>query len=188
MKKPYAKLDKGSLLIASPDMETSMFSRSVILLCEHGISGSFGLILNKPLSAEVAEDFVFSDKIVNPKVHFYMGGPLHAHQMMMLHSCSEHKDHIVEICPSVYLGGDLSFFQEMITAESGPEIHLYLGHCSWAAGQLEREFLDGLWILSAGKNEDVFFEQPEVLWAQTLLDLGGKYASWSTVPENLFLN
>lgn len=188
MSKPYAKLDRGSLLISSPDIEPGVFSRSVILLCEHSVNGSFGLILNKSFHFDTTDDFSFFDRAANPKVRFCMGGPVQAHQMMLLHSCSDLVDQSLEICPSVYLGGDVTFLQECLADESGPAVNLCFGYTGWQAGQLEREFLDGLWFLSPGNFDRVFSSCPEMLWSTILLSLGGKYASLSTVPENLLLN
>lgn len=188
MSKMYAKLDRGSLLIASPDIGPGIFARSVILLCEHSMNGSLGLILNKPFRFESSEDISFLDKSANPRVRFCMGGSVQAHQMMLLHSSSELADQSLEICSSVYLGGDVTFLQECLSDELGPAVNLCFGYSGWQAGQLEREFLDGLWFLSPGNSEDVFSPNPEMLWSKTLLRLGGKYASLSTVPENLLVN
>ena len=46
---PYSHLEKGTFLIATPDIETGIFFRGVLLLCEHTTSGSFGIIINKNL-------------------------------------------------------------------------------------------------------------------------------------------
>ncbi|ADZ18156.1 MULTISPECIES: YqgE/AlgH family protein [Chlamydia] len=185
---PYAILEKGSLLLASPDTDQGVFARSVILLCEHSLNGSFGLILNKTLGLEIADDIFTVDKVSNNNIRFCMGGPLQANQMMLLHSCSEIPEQTLEICPSVYLGGDLSFLQEIASSETGPMINLCFGYSGWQAGQLEREFLDGNWFLAPASYEYVFTDCPENLWSMILKDLGGKYASLSTVPENLLLN
>ncbi|WP_035416802.1 YqgE/AlgH family protein [Chlamydia pneumoniae] len=188
MKIPYARLEKGSLLVASPDMNQGVFARSVILLCEHSLNGSFGLILNKTLGFEISDDIFTFEKVSNHNIRFCMGGPLQANQMMLLHSCSEIPEQTLEICPSVYLGGDLPFLQEIASSESGPEINLCFGYSGWQAGQLEKEFLSNDWFLAPGNKDYVFYSEPEDLWALVLKDLGGKYASLSTVPDNLLLN
>lgn len=67
-------------------------------------------------------------------------------------------------------------------------MYLCFGYSGWQAGQLEREFLDGNWFLAPASYDYVFTDDPENLWSQILKDLGGRYASLATVPENLFLN
>jgi putative transcriptional regulator len=58
----------GVLLIAPPMLNDANFRRSVVLLCEHGPEGSFGLILNRPLTlklSEVVEDFERSEQVLS---------------------------------------------------------------------------------------------------------------------------
>ncbi|MGH2639199.1 MAG: YqgE/AlgH family protein, partial [Rhabdochlamydiaceae bacterium] len=81
---PYAQLTKGSLLLASPDIDTGLYFRGVILLCEHGPTGSFGLLVNKPLEIEIPEDIINLKEIPNPHVQVRAGGPLQPNQMMLL--------------------------------------------------------------------------------------------------------
>ncbi|MCI5051763.1 MAG: YqgE/AlgH family protein, partial [Simkaniaceae bacterium] len=55
-------------------------------------------------------------------------------------------------------------------------------------GKLEREFLDGDWFLTPAKAEDVFTTPPDKLWQNMLRGMGGKYSSYSMIPEDLSLN
>ena len=95
---------------------------------------------------------------------------------------------MLPLCNDVYLGGDLQFLQEAITDGQGPEILLCFGYAGWGAGQLEKEFLNGNWLLLPGKANFVFSADPSKLWASLLRELGGKYASMSLIPEDLSLN
>lgn len=185
---PYASLEKGAFLVASPDMTQGVFSRSVILLCEHSFAGSFGLILNKLLSFDVSDDVFSQNKVTNGSVRFCMGGPIQANQMMLLHSSEDKSAQALEICRGVYLGGDVPFLQGSMSDPNGPSLFLCFGYSGWQNGQLEREFLDGNWLLSPASSEYVFQSDPGELWSMILRDLGGKYASFSTVPEDIFLN
>lgn len=184
---PYANIEKGTLLIASPDLDNGVFSRSIILLCEHTKEMSFGVILNKPLDLEFSEEIgFFFDKSNIEKFRFCMGGPLQANHMMILHS-NESCKNAIEICPEVFLGGDANLFQNFNT-ESNPVVNVYFGFVSWDSGQLEQEFFDGLWFISKASKDYVFFNPIEDLWKVILKDMGGKYASISAVPKDLSLN
>ena len=95
----------------------------------------------------------------------------------------------LNICDGVYLGGDLQFLQESITDETGPDIiYLCFGYAGWGAGQLEREFLDGSWLLYPSSSHLLFHVPPEKLWQTLLKEMGGKYATLSMIPEDLTLN
>lgn len=185
---PYSHLEKGTFLIATPDVESGFFFRSVLLLCEHNPSGSFGIIINKPLELELPEELLSLEGISNPRVGIRAGGPMQTNQMMLIHSSDVITDQTIEICDGVYLGGDLQFLQEAIQNTEGPYIHLCFGYTGWHAGQLEREFLDGGWFLHPATSEHIFETPPEKLWQTLLREMGGKYASLSMIPEDLTVN
>ncbi len=184
----YAQISKGTFLISSPDMDTGFFSRSVILICEHTPTGSFGLVINKNIELELPEEVIELDQLANPNIDFRAGGPLQTNQMMILHASYENKDRTLEIAEGVLLGGDLQFLQESITNENGPAIRLFFGYTGWAAGQLEREFLNGNWFVCPGTAKHLFETPTEKVWQSVLREMGGKYATLSMIPEDLSLN
>lgn len=185
---PYSHLEKGTFLIATPDVETGMFFRSVLLLCEHSPTGSFGIVINKDLDLELPEEILSLDQLSNPHVSIRAGGPVQTNQMMLLHSSNAIPEQTIEICEGVYLGGDLQFLQEAVVNEGGPNLRLCFGYSGWQAGQLEREFLDGGWFLCPASSKHIFETPPEKLWGELLRELGGRYATLSMIPEDLSVN
>jgi putative transcriptional regulator len=185
---PYSQIQKGTFLIATPDIENGIFFRGVVLVCEHSPNGSFGLVINKPLDLELPEEIINIHKLANPRVGVRAGGPVQTNQMMLLHTSEDIPHQTLKISDGVYLGGDLQFLQESITDESGPEIHLCFGYAGWGAGQLEREFLDGNWFLHPASARLIFNTSADKLWQTLLREMGGKYATLSMIPEDLSLN
>ena len=184
---PYSLLKKGALLIASPEISSGIFSRSVILLCEHSPAGSFGLIVNKPLHIDIPEDLLDLKTVSNTKIHMRTAGPIQPNQMMLLHNCKE-LEQTLKVTEDVFLGGDLEFLQESIAKADGPSILLCFGYAGWGPGLLERDFMNGSWILTSGTSDYIFESPSDKLWQQTLRDKGGKYATLSLIPEDLSLN
>ena len=180
---PYSHLEKGTFLISTPDVESGMFFRSVLLLCEHSTTGSFGIIINKNLELELPEEILSIDQLNNERVSIRAGGPVQTNQMMLVHSSPNIPEQTIEICPGVYLGGDLQFLQEAISDTNGPIMRLCFGYAGWQAGQLEREFLDGGWFIHPATASHIFDTPPEKLWQILLRELGGKYATLSMIPE-----
>ena len=45
---PTMEPQRGSLLVATPQLEDPNFRRSVVLMIEHGFEGSLGVVLNRP--------------------------------------------------------------------------------------------------------------------------------------------
>lgn len=185
---PYSNLEKGTFLIATPDIDGGIFFRAVILICEHNPNGSFGLIINKSLNVELPEEILNPSILTNPHIGIRAGGPVQTNQMMLLHTSESIPTQSLSVAEGIHLGGDLTFLQEAIAQEEGPYIHLCFGYAGWAAGQLEREFLDGHWYLHPATAHHIFHTPPEKLWQTLLREMGGKYASLSMIPEDLTLN
>ena len=67
------ELAKGKFLIANPQLQGTYFGETVILLTDHDISGSMGLIVNRPTSialSALGPEFKGS----NREDHLYVGG------------------------------------------------------------------------------------------------------------------
>jgi len=185
---PYSNLAKGTLLIAAPDLDTGLFFRSVVLICEHNPTGSFGLILNKPVDMDLPSEIVNISTLANPRISMRAGGIIHTNQMMLLHSSPAFEGQTLEICENVFLGGDPDFLQKSIENPEGPSIRLCFGYSGWGPGQLERELLCGNWFLLPASEEHVFGMEPSKMWRLTLRNMGGKFANLSMIPEDLSLN
>ncbi|MDP1836324.1 MAG: YqgE/AlgH family protein [Chlamydiales bacterium] len=185
---PYSNIEKGTLLLATPEIDSGIFFRAVVVVCEHNPSGTFGLIINKPLDVELPEEVINVNQLANPRVGLRAGGPVQTNQMMLLHNYEDATQQMLQLCDGVFLGGDLQFLQEVVTDAEGPEVLLCFGYAGWGAGQLEREFLDGSWLLQQAKPDAIFTNDPDHLWQGLLRRMGGRYASLSLIPDDLTLN
>ena len=185
---PYSQIERGTFMIATPDIEGGIFFRSVVLVCEHNPNGSFGLVVNKSLDLELPEEIININQLSNTHVGIRAGGPVQTNQMMLLHTSDTIPQQTLEVCPGVFLGGDLQFLQDSLVDEGGPEIYLCFGYAGWGAGQLEREFLDGHWFLHPANERYIFDTPAEKLWQTLLREMGGKYSTLSMIPEDLSTN
>lgn len=179
---------RGCFLISSPEIDIPLFYRSVMLICEHNPSGSFALLMNKPLDIDLPEEVVNLRSAPNKRVSIRAGGPVQTNQMMLLHTTPSEKQQLLAITDGVYLGGDLPYLHELIEDEASPPVFLCFGYAGWASGQLEREFLDGSWFIYPATKDLIFDTPPEKLWRKLLLQMGGRYATLSTIPEDLSVN
>lgn len=184
----YAHIDKGTLLVASPDTGDGLYHRSVILICEHTSAGSFGLILNKPFEQELPEDLNSIEELTNPKVALRIGGNMQSNQMMLLHSSDRNSAQTLKIGNNIYLGGDINFLRECLESDNCPHLLLCFGYTGWITGELEKEFLSGIWFLHPSSPSLIFDTPSPLLWQTTLRQMGGKYSSLSIIPDDLTLN
>lgn len=179
---------KGCFLVASPEIENLLFFRSVLLICEHNASGSFAILVNKPLDLNLPEELVNLATAPNKNISIRAGGPVQTNQMMLLHSSPSDQQQLLTIADGIYLGGDLQYLHELLEDETSPPVFLNFGYAGWATGQLDREFLDGSWFLYPATKDLLFNTPSENLWKTILMRMGGKYAVYSTIPEDLSLN
>ncbi len=182
------EIRRGTFLIASPEIDSGIFHRAVILICENTNSGSFGLILNKRLDLNLPEELLGLKELANTKVALLAGGPVQTNQMMLLHSSDSIPDQTLSLLDGVFLGGDLPFLQSAVSDPEGPSLRLCFGYTGWSPGQLRQELNDGAWIIAPGRPAHVFDTPHDHLWSQSLRELGGKFATISQIPEDLSLN
>ncbi|MFQ5571501.1 MAG: YqgE/AlgH family protein [Rhodothermales bacterium] len=176
----------GVLLVAPPMLRDPNFWRTVVLLCEHGPDGSFGLILNRPLSLELSE--VINDLQGNDLIS--LGGPV---QQNTLHFLHRHGDLVTEAIPildGVHWGGDFEAIKVLVQTESATprDLRFFLGYAGWSAGQLDDEVEQGGWFLTRADDVLIFSEQPDTLWRAVLRRMGGEYALLANFPDDPRMN
>ena len=177
----------GMLLIAPPIMDDPNFRRSVVLLCEHGVDGSFGLILNRSLTLELTD---VVDGMEQYGGSLSLGGPVQPNTLHVLHRYGSRVGESIEVTDRVFWGGDFEAIQALIESEptSAEEMRFFLGYAGWSPGQLDQEIEQGGWILAPSEESLIFVEDPESLWRAALRRLGGEYAVLANYPEDPRMN
>jgi putative transcriptional regulator len=177
----------GVLLIAPPMMQEPNFRRTVVLLCEHGAEGTFGLILNRPLTLRLSEVIDSADPV---DTFLSLGGPVQPDTLHMLHRCGQHVPEAVTVLDGVCWGGDFEVIKSLVeTGRAGAqELRFFLGYAGWSEGQLASEIAADGWIVSRADEALIFREQPEALWRTALRRMGGDYAMLANFPEDPRLN
>jgi len=178
---------KGRLLLSEPFMGDYYFGRAVILLAEHNAEGSFGLILNKPVSKllnEVTEDF--------PEINvpLYLGGPVEPNRLFFIHTLGNEISDSVEVLKGLFWGGNMEDVLELaqlkkLTAENS---RFFLGYAGWGANQMEDELKRNSWAITRASAELIFKTKSELLWKKLTRKLGSEYRLWDKFPVNPNLN
>lgn len=172
---------KGRILLSEPLMGDYFFGRSVVLLAEHNEEGSFGTILNKPISAnfnEVVKDFPDFDAPV------YLGGPVDTENLFYIHTKGDLIAESLEIIDGVYWGGDIEMLKEMMLLKTIQplDIRFFIGYSGWAANQLEQELEKNSWIIARAKANQIFDIEPTTMWEQIVNKMGEEYKYWKNFP------
>ena len=181
------KPGKGKLLISEPFLLDYYFKRSVVLLAEHNEEGSFGIIMNKPVSAK------FNEIVKNfPEFNaqLYLGGPVKSDSLFFIHTLGDRIEGSLEIIDGLYWGGNIEAIKEMITLNilNPADIRFYIGYSGWNANQLDAELKRNSWVVSRAKVDQLLNTQPNKLWSLSLQNLGKEYALWTNFPSDPSMN
>ncbi len=179
---------KGKLLIATPFLNDPNFSRSVVLLCEHGEEGSIGFVLNQPTPVTIG-DLVKELERSQHQVTIYNGGPVQPDTLHIMHRMPEVLGGML-VAPGIYWGGSYQVLQQIIKHNEFNEsdLRLFIGYSGWSEGQLDKEMTEGTWIVGDATPELIFEESAHTVWKKAISSLGKNYAFLANVPIDPQLN
>ena len=163
-----------ALLLAMPQLADPNFHRAVVLLLEHDDDGTFGLVINRPTDlamSALCETLEIpwgggSDPVVQ------WGGPVRPeHGWVLLGEGGI--DHL-----------DISVIREGIRFSRSPEVlgelalhppphmRVFLGYAGWGPGQLQKEMIQGSWLVAPAEPHVVFESAAETMWHEVMHSLG----------------
>ncbi|EIE27648.1 hypothetical protein COCSUDRAFT_64323 [Coccomyxa subellipsoidea C-169] len=147
--------ERGCLLVARrPDMGP-LHTQSVVLLLEHDLQGSAGLILNCPsANARVRSCTCLPDIAGAFKQQLlYQGGSVATERLHLLHGNPAVAD-TFEVIDGIYTGG-LAHANELVASgrAAASEFKLLAGYAHWPWGELQREIARGHWWLVAASSD-----------------------------------
>lgn len=177
----------GRVLLSEPFMNEQVFARSVILLIDHNDSGSFGLILNKPLQQNLS---TLVNEIENFDDALFLGGPVEYDRLFYIFRGSYPISDAVEFMKGVYIGGNFENIQTLLRDNilQKEDIRFFVGYSGWEGGQLERELKENTWVVSTLSPEEIFTSPYDRLWEIGLEHAGGEYPKWRYLPESPEMN
>jgi putative transcriptional regulator len=185
---------KGSFLIASPGLGDPNFLRSVVFVAEHTEEGAFGLVVNNPGDARIADLWgSLTSEVLVVSGRTFVGGPVQKNAVLFLHGASDLAAETEPVVPGVYVGNEIEMLSELIRREaqfteadpsSEARFRVFCGYSGWGAGQLDGELKAGGWLTCPATAEHVFATPPEKLWNVLLEALGGIYKFFALMPKN----
>ena len=181
----------GRLLVATPLLAEPPFFRTVIAVLDHGAeSGALGVVLNRPMTLEVAEVLAVGADLVSPPAVLFDGGPVSPETAIAVGlPAPDVPDELVAWRPSAppYVTVDLDADPDLL-ALGVRRLRVFAGYAGWAAGQLEAEVAEGAWYVVDCLPDDVFGAEPDSLWRRVLRRQGWPLAAVATCPVDPTLN
>ncbi|MDJ1499136.1 YqgE/AlgH family protein [Xanthocytophaga agilis] len=178
---------KGKLLIAEPFLGDPNFERSVVLLCEHTETGSFGFVLNQTTVLtlkDVIEDEIYAD------LPLHIGGPVEHNTLHFIHRMGTIIDDTIPIADDLYWGGDFEQVKSLLNMGkmSTDDIRFFVGYSGWGEQQLENELKQNAWIVTDAESSFIFQTPADQFWRNILRRMDGKYKAFANYPTDPRLN
>ena len=159
----------NNFLLHIPTNDGTYFDGSLTYVCTHSEEGALGLIVNRPLKADV--NLLFEAHELEPQLEkppkVFEGGPVDSGVPGVLHT-----DDVVvasslvlsqELGLVLTLPTDINAFIELlrgIADKQGPSKYLItLGYAGWRDGQLDKEINNNFW-LTCPSSLEVIFDAP----------------------------
>tara|TARA_Y100000816_G_scaffold78080_1_gene53084 strand:+ start:2122 stop:2679 length:558 start_codon:yes stop_codon:yes gene_type:complete len=150
------------LYFIQKDNEDSYFSKSLILICKNDSSGSFGLIVNKPIKISLNDFSLKSDEeleILLNDERVFLGGPVSPFSPFILHSLDKEYEETTKIDRNLGLSSNTDVIQSILKKEFPNKFIVAFGYTGWSKGQLEDEIKQGTWVVLPAK-KDLIFSTP----------------------------
>ncbi|KGN34820.1 hypothetical protein N802_01870 [Knoellia sinensis KCTC 19936] len=179
----------GRLLVSTPKLDDGIFHRSVILMLQHDESGAQGVVLNKPLGADVDSVLPGWGEHISTPQTLFQGGPVQLDSALGLITVPGDDD---PPPGSQRLFGavaivDLDTPPLLVMPEAGG-LRIFAGYAGWSSGQLEDEVRRGSWFVVDSFPEDLLTGDPDRLWEQVLLRQRDELAFVAYYPVDPELN
>jgi putative transcriptional regulator len=160
-----------------PQLRDRNFSRSVVLLCEHGTDGALGFVVNRPTDVRAA-DAVSLD----PPAHgdsgltLWTGGPVEPQRGFLLLGDDPGVEDSQVISDGIHLTASVAVLRRLIESEptqlARQRCRLLLGYAGWGPGQLDSELAASAWLTAPIDAALVFETQADQMWERAIRSLG----------------
>ena len=170
--KPYPSL-APSLLVSMPQLNDPNFHRSVILLCEHGEDGAFGLVLNRPTQTPASNVVRLTPPVSSDSsLELWIGGPVEPERGWILMGDEPNDGDSVRVCDGIFLSTSPHLLRRLLEEAPPPRTRLLTGYAGWGAGQLDAELSASAWLNADVDLDIVFNTQSTYMWETTIRRMG----------------
>ena len=162
-------VDRGDFLIADPGLSDSTFRKTVVLIWEHGHTGTHGVIINRPTKAKLSNVLPMVKAFKSLQVPAYIGGPVNPALPILLFRYESQPPVGQHVLSDVYITTDFSLLSESAdTSLLDHGFRVYSGYAGWAPGQLTYELAQGAWRVRKGEVSYIFSKHARTVWEELL--------------------
>ena len=133
----------GQFLIAGKQLRDSNFFKTVVLIVEHGVQGTMGLVLNRPSSVTIAHALSEHFNLPETDDLVYVGGPVEPAALFILHNAEHLNEEQSPISSGLYLGSSANVFESVVRSavenDAGLNFRIFSGCAGCSPGQRDAE-------------------------------------------------
>ena len=161
-------------LISMPHMNDPIFTKSLIYMCENNPDGSLGLIINKPMVSQNAEDILQKTGLeeIQPAPEVYFGGPVNIGMGLILHDANYEIEGTLTVSKAIALTSNKQIISDLKEGEGPQQFRFSMGYTGWGQGQLEREIENGDWLLMPADGDFIFSVPDTAKWKTAVTQFG----------------
>jgi putative transcriptional regulator len=167
-----AEAFRAVLLLSMPQLQDPNFAKTVILLCDFGPEGAFGLVLNRPIDMPASTMVRLDPPVARGNdLPLWIGGPVEPERGWILLG-SEPPEDFKRIRDGLYLSTSQSLLREVLEASPAPRARILAGYAGWGPGQLDDELAHSSWLMSDVDLDLVFDTPADAMWETAIRRLG----------------
>lgn len=162
-----------TLLLSMPQLNDPNFKQTVVLLCEHGEEGAFGLVLNRQTDTPASSVVRLTPPVdVDSGLQLWIGGPVEPERGWILLGDAPADAEAVEVCDGLYLSTSPDLLRRLLVDGSPGRTRLLTGYAGWGAGQLDAELSASAWLIADVQLDLIFETQSTRMWETAIRRLG----------------
>jgi len=169
---------RGVFLVANKSMRDPNFAKTVVLITDHGILGSVGLVVNRASDVPVVTSIPELDGLESANITLRYGGPVGLNSIRLLVASDEAIDSAHQLIDGVYFVNTSSLLRSLLGSRGRSKdvtIQYYAGFAAWSPGQLQGEIDRGDWHLVRADATTIFNDDGATLWQQLIEKLEGMW-------------
>ncbi|MCZ9292555.1 YqgE/AlgH family protein [Corynebacterium lehmanniae] len=179
--------EPGMLLVSAPGMFSAEFARTVVLVLEHDVDHTLGVVLNRRSEVAVANvmDAAWAELAAKPQA-VHIGGPVSPESAVGLGVTAAgapenpYLNRLANRLVLVDLNASPAEVSELLDG-----IRIFAGYAEWAPSQLDDEILRGDWFVTPALPSDVVAPAGADLWGDVMRRQAMPLPLFATFPANL---
>jgi putative transcriptional regulator len=167
-----AEVFRAALLLSMPQLQDPNFAKTVVLLCDYGPEGAFGLVLNRPTEMPASAMVRLDPPVAaGNDLPLWIGGPVEPQRGWILLGDQPQTD-FKTIRDGLYLSTSQALLREVLETTPAPRARIIAGYAGWGPGQLDDELAQSSWLLTTVDLDLVFDVDADAMWETAIRRMG----------------